>query len=386
MIEAHTRTTKYHVMHHLQCAMGEKNDKRFTTKEQRQEQLEQTKHATPKENEEDAKRPARAHTSSSHWIPTRHNRRNYQEVPPGRESKRSIQRPGNTQITSTSDPATRAIVTFTTKPERNNFVKTPRRSQHEVGGGNRPTQRHEDPFVGGMSLHKQLGYAECSRFIDRKNKLLNITREVVAETHPEVPEHGMPTHQSRKPSVSGCLDVLRGHAVNTANMEQTQTCTRQVASNLAPSKGGGRAHKTALGDVPIRITATRPHSNMQCNADDPLTSRSERSHHMNCRSEKAMLARYHRHNNHDSRASVQGSNQHHDNTTSSNQNNADDPLTHWIGRPAHSLSKEDILARYHRHNNQGCRARVKEVETVPITITTQTVHSTQRQRPNSEPV
>ena len=81
--------------------------------------------------------------------------------------------------------------------------------------------------------------------------------------HLEVPEREIPTKKRQNPRVNGCMDEVRKlalrivhshHSENTAN----QTCTRKIASNLAPSEGGGRgAYKTVNGDVPFSITTAR---------------------------------------------------------------------------------------------------------------------------------
>ena len=48
--------------------------------------------------------------------------------------------------------------------------------------------------------------------------------------------------------------VRSHHSKNEAH----QTCTRQIASNLTPSKGGRRGvYKTVTGDVPFSSTTTR---------------------------------------------------------------------------------------------------------------------------------
>ena len=76
--------------------------------------------------------------------------------------------------------------------------------------------------------------------------------------HPEVPEQGVPTHQCKKKNtkVNGWNNEVK-HTNHSANGAK-QTCTRPIASDLTPSKGGGRGvYKTVNGDVPFSVTNSR---------------------------------------------------------------------------------------------------------------------------------
>ena len=184
---------------------------RFKTMEQRLDQLEQTKHATPTDVKEDAERSTRA-------VPA--------GFPPDTTEATikkfflDVLQQGSlagqvTQIRCTADP--------TTHSERNHFVKTMRPSHHVGEGSTRPIQFHEDlsgeerniPKHFGYHIHCEMGIELSHVFIDRKTKSQNVTREIVAKTHPEVSE--------ARRTYKSATNQRRGlYAVITAQMEQNR--------------------------------------------------------------------------------------------------------------------------------------------------------------------
>ena len=91
-------------------------------------------------------------------------------------------------------------------------------------------------------------------FVDRKTKLLKVKREIVAKTEDGILKFPNAKYSQSSDTTQESLDAWtnskkparvtsrRHHCKNGAN----QTCTRMTASNVTPSKGGGRgAYKTA---------------------------------------------------------------------------------------------------------------------------------------------
>ena len=161
--------------------MYDKNHKRFTFNAQILEQLEQTRHPTSNQNER-AVATGFPPDTTEEMI-----RKFLQDVIREKYSKARRHKSGARQ-TQQPTPSWHS----TRYSERNKFVKTLRRSQHQVGEGSRPIQFHEDPSWDGRSIHKQFGYGKChihrginiglsKIFADRKTISTKVKREALSK-------------------------------------------------------------------------------------------------------------------------------------------------------------------------------------------------------------
>ena len=124
--DTNAKATQDHLITQLRTSLtliDGKTQQRFT----RSVRLE---HVTPKEEEEDADRSARAPATA---FPTDTSAEKIKTF-----TQKVIQK-------EAADPASHAYLTLRTRSERNNLMKTLRRSQHVVVGGSRPPR----PLVGG---------------------------------------------------------------------------------------------------------------------------------------------------------------------------------------------------------------------------------------------
>ena len=302
------------------------------------------------------------HTISGHGIPTEHDRRDDQEVFPGCSTKRSTQRPNDTdQLHLRPNNAFFPVVLDDIRKEK-------------LRGGNREVRFHETLLWQERCIHKQLGFSKSHMhretniglsqiFIDKKQNTESRKRNWSERRHREGAESRMFSYQRQGFAANGRRDEVK-NLQPTRGTARSQHSTRgeifvhgsqRPVRNQAKEEGQNRVR----WHMDMCLSASRQHDPTKSfNADDQLTSQSKGGHHVVVEME-AVLVRYQRYikqfvhretTTHVTTTTTRADENAHPNQTESNHQ-PPTPSTHvkWLDISS-GQCRRDTTRRPQRHN------------------------------------